>query len=110
MRIIIDIDEAGVTTTTIDASGKRTRNGIAATPPPEVLKVAEKLGATSAGAAPRGTAAGAMKRTSAMPEALSRELRAAGVLTHDAGEAPRAAADKRAAPEASKRPGRKRQR
>jgi hypothetical protein len=92
MRIIIDIDEAGVTTTTVDPSARETRHVAAALPPAELLQRAEKLGAKSAGPAPAGPPAGTAAHVWAVPQPPSRERGAPAVLDVDAGQAPPAAA------------------
>ena len=89
MRIIIDVDDAGVITTrteTIRAPRVTTEpvEAVSATPPPEVLEAAAKLGAVSAGPAPARVSA----QTLAPPAIPLPVVDTLAAAPEDAGQAP----------------------
>lgn len=88
MRIIIDVDDTGVTSTRIEGADvpMEALDAASATPPPEILKAAKKLGAKSAGPAAIhrvARRAGAAAISSSLIDTLS-----ARRGDEDAGEAP----------------------
>jgi len=94
MRVIIDIDSDGRVRGMMlpPAESATPPEPVSATPPPEVLEAAAKLGALSAGPAAVGITAATAPRTlvSAVPEPMGPTSAAI-----DAGEAPAGAKAKR---------------
>ncbi len=88
MRIIIDVDDTGVTSTRIEGADvpMEPLDVASETPPPEILKAAKKLGAKSAGPAAIHRVA-RRAGAAAIPSSLIDTL-AARRGDEDAGEAP----------------------
>ncbi|TFG51036.1 MAG: hypothetical protein E4H37_08515 [Gemmatimonadales bacterium] len=110
MRIIIDIDDSGVVTTRIEPvqAPLELREAVSATPPPEVLKTAKRLGAVSAGPAPLRAPGPRLAATA--PASVVDALKAQADV--DAGRAPKVpgTAAKRPRKATTKRPGPRRKR